>query len=617
MSKTSMDLLLENINVATSRLKRKMKPENKNITALYERLSRDDELQGESNSIMNQKKLLENYARENGFENIRHYTDDGYSGGDFLRPGWLQMIDDIEAGFISTVIVKDMSRVGRNHIETGFYTEMYFGKLDVRFIAVNNSIDTTDPASTEFSGILNIVNEWYLRDQSRKISLAYHQKGQSGKPLSSIPPYGYIRDPQQKDHWVIDEEAAAVVRYIFHLAEEGMFPGQIATRMKNERFEVPGYYKERKGIGKSSHPIAESRKYDWSTNRITDIIGREEYKGWLVNFKKEKVPGLKKYVTTPVEKRCVFENAHEPIVSPEVWELAQKVLHRKKFHHGDYGEFSPFHKLVFCGECGTMMTEQRCLHLKENGKRYYRDYFQCSEYSKSSYRVEKTCTSNVVSLNILQELVHQSIRAISKYAFHDEDSFRRKLEQVASQQQPGEITAIRKRIRQMEKRIAELNHLVKKLYEDYAIEKITDERFEKLSSSYEYEQAELQETLQGETQRMNELQSGVDRTDQFMKLLHKYRNVDELTDDMVQEFVDKIIVHHLEQDENGEPIRSIEIHFSFIGCFDIPPEAFEHIPVDPAEEARKEKERQRGRERRAKAREEKENAKAANEVQNE
>ncbi|MBO2526350.1 MAG: hypothetical protein CW341_11765 [Bacteroidetes bacterium] len=286
---------------------------------------------------------MENYARENGFENIRHYTDDGYSGGDFLRPGWLQMIDDIEAGFISTVIVKDMSRVGRNHIETGFYTEMYFGKLDVRFIAVNNSIDTTDPASTEFSGILNIVNEWYLRDQSRKITLAYHQKGQSGKPLSSIPPFGYIRDPQQKDHWIIDEEAAATVRYIYQLAVDGMFPGQIATRMKDERFEMPGYYKERKGIAKSNHPLDYSHMYDWSTTTITEIISREEYKGTLVNFKKEKVPGLKKYVTTPAEKRCVFENAHEPIVSPEVWEQAQKVLHRKKFHHGDYGEFSPFH----------------------------------------------------------------------------------------------------------------------------------------------------------------------------------------------------------------------------------------------------------------------------------
>lgn len=588
----------------------------KNVTALYERLSRDDEQEGESNSITNQKSFLEGYAKENGFgDNIRHYTDDGYSGGDFDRPGWQQLIADIEAGIVTTVLVKDMSRVGRNHIETGYYTEIYFAQMGVRFIAINNGIDNANPDTTEFAGILNIVNEWYLRDQSRKIATAYRQKGQAGKHLAQIPPFGYLRDPDHKDEWIIDEEAAPTVRRVFQLAADGIFPGEIARRMKDERYEVPGYYKQRKGIIKRNPIIDVSRAYDWSTTRITDMISREEYRGWTVNFKKEKTFERGKYKTVPKEDRLVFENTHEPIVSPEIWKQAQRVLHRNKSSKKDYGEFGPFHHLIYCGECGQMMTEQRCWCHRENGRRYLRDYFQCSGYSQSAYRVSKSCTSNIMTVRNLRLLCQDTIQIVSRYALRDEAGFRRQLETAAQHQQPGAIAVIQKSIRRMERRIAELDHLLKKLYEDYALDRITDARFEKLSPEYEQEQAELLQTLQHEKEKLVELQTHADRTEQFLALAKKYRDADELTDDMIKAFIDKIVVHHTERDEEGEASRCIEIHFSFIGSFDIPPEAFECSSVDPVEEARKKKERKRGRERRANARTEKELSHASNKTE--
>jgi len=509
---------------------------------------------------------------------------------------------DIEAGIVTTVLVKDMSRVGRNHIETGYYTEFFFAQMGVRFIAINNNIDNADPDSTEYAGILNIVNEWYLRDQSRKISAAYRQKGQSGKPLAHTPPFGYLRDPDRKDHWVIDEDAAPAIRCIFQLAADGVFPGEIAQQMKENRYEVPGYYKQRKGLARYPYPIAESRAYDWNTNHITNILSREEYKEWTVNFKRAKTVERGKYEPVPKESRLIFEGTHDAIVSSAAWEQAQNVLHQRKSCRRDYGEFGPFHHLVYCSECGKLMTEQRCWRHHENGRQYFRDYFQCSDYSQSTYRVKKGCKSNIMTVRNLRLLVQETIQVVSRYALRDEEDFRRQLQKAAAHQQPGEISVMQKSIRRMERRIAELDHLLKKLYEDYALEKITEARFEKLSPEYEQEQAELLQSLENEKQKLTKQQSDTDRADQFLKLAKKYRDAEELTDDMIREFIEKIVVHHTVRDDEGEASRCIEIYLNFIGCFAIPPEAFDLPPVNPAEEERKKKERLRGRERRAKAR---------------
>ena len=304
-----------------------------NITALYERLSRDNEQVGESNSITNQKAYLENYAQQHGFSNCRHYTDDGYSGGNFERPGWKRLIADVEAGKVSTVIAKDMSRVGRNYLETGYYTEVYFRQYHVRFLALANGIDSADPNSSEFAPILNIMNEWYLRDQARKASAAIRLKASSGKPITTVPPFGYVKDKANKDHWLVDEEAAQTVHLIFELAASGMIPSKIARRLQEANIDTPGFYhlhhKRRESVGTASrtvYPRENMRPYDWRVDQVQKILRREEYKGCTVNLRTAKPDQWTKAQLRPKEEWFVFENTHEAIVDVALWERAQQVL---------------------------------------------------------------------------------------------------------------------------------------------------------------------------------------------------------------------------------------------------------------------------------------------------
>lgn len=299
------------------------------ITALYERLSRDVEPGGESNSITNQKTFLEHYAKEQGFTGCRHYTDDGYSGGNFGRPGWKQLIADIENGIVKTVIVKDMSRIGRNHIETGFYTEVYFARMGVRFITVNNGIDNANPDSTEYAGILNIMNEWYLKDQARKIRTAALQKGKAGLPLTSNPCFGYVKDPANRHHWVVDPEAADTVRRIFELAAGGQSQLGICRVLVQEKRETPRCYRAHRKPNGTEHSNAGQSPFQWNPTSVTEIIRRRDYLGETVNFKSQRPKRRSSMIVTEKPERLVFPETHEPIVDPETWQAAQQLLQHK------------------------------------------------------------------------------------------------------------------------------------------------------------------------------------------------------------------------------------------------------------------------------------------------
>ena len=543
----------------------------KNVTALYERLSRDDEQEGESNSITNQKSFLAGYAKDNGFgDNIRHYTDDGYSGGDFDRPGWQQLLADIEAGIVTTVLVKDMSRVGRNHIETGYYTEIYFAQMGVRFIAIANGFDNANPETIEYAGIINIMNEWYLRDQSRKMIHAVQQKARSGKHITSNPPFGYQKDPADPEHWIIDEPAAATVRYVFQLACEGLLPAQIARRLREEHFEAPGYYLAKLGRQNYERWGNKVQPYDWTNKRVVDFIRREEYKGWTVNLRTARSDYRCQPVAVSPDQRLIFENTQEPIVDADTWERAQIALrntHCVKKHTTTH----PLAGIVYCACCGKRMHYAQYRKHKDGGEEIGA-YFQCADYVAARNREIKRCPSNYIKPDVIRALAAEMIRIISRYAVADEDGFRRRVELAAQQHQPNDTKQLRQRISKTEKRIAELDRLIQKLYEDYALERIPETRFNKLSVQYEQEQAELIQQVADDKQALTDDQSKVDRVEQFLTLAKRYRNCETVTDEMLTAFVEKIVVHHSTVDADGHKCRRIDIHFNFIGNFSIPSE---------------------------------------------
>ncbi len=564
-----IDLIEKTNAVKTSRKNAVNHVDAENVTALYERLSRDDDMEGESNSITNQKSFLEAYAQEHGFTNCHHYTDDGYNGGDFDRPCWQHMIADIEAGIVKTVLVKDMSRVGRNYVETGFYTEVYFAKMGVRFIAINNGIDNANPDSTEFSGILNIMNDWYLRDQSKKIRLAAQQKGKSGKPLSYNPCFGYVKDPADKNHWIVDPDAAETVRRIFELAAAGMSQLKICRTMVQEQRVTPGYYRAQQSPNGFGKQYADKLPYRWDTKMLCRIVRRREYLGETVNFKTSQPEYRAKAIYNPPEKQMIFPNTHEALVDPETWQAAQRIFHPEMANTSTY-EPCVFNGMMVCGECGSPMLFHRYKAREEIND------FCCRTHKKSAGYGQRLCTHNAIRVSVIYEIVHEVIRTVSQYAITDEDGFRHRLEKEAKLSQPDNLKQLAKQLRSKEKRIAELEHLLKKLYEDYALGRITEERFDKLSASYEQEEATLRKSLATDQDHIRETQSKADRTEQFLALVKKYRDCTEVTDEMIRAFVDKIVVHRTISLVPGQRTRQIEVHLNFIGQFNIPAKGMEN-----------------------------------------
>ena len=562
------------------------------ITALYERLSRDDDLTGDSSSIVNQKRYLEGYAEQNGYSNIVHYTDDGFSGGNFERPAWKRMVADIEAGKVATVLVKDMSRVGRNYLQTGFYTEVFFRERGVHFIAIANNVDNEDQSSSEFAPFLNIVNEWYLRDQSRKVATAYKVKGNAGKPTTNNAIYGYRKDPEDKDHWLVDDEAAAVVRRIFRLAVEGHGPYDISKILTADKVESPGYYFAVRGLGTRKNNMDMSRPHDWYGFTVGEILSKPEYMGHTVNFRSSKKSYKDKRVKNDPEDWLIFENTHEAIVDPETWRLAQQ-LKKTKRRTDTIGEANPLTGLCFCADCGAKMYIHRQRKKRVDGSEYIDEHYNCSTYSLTIEREERKCYSHGISNNALRQLVLETIRTASTYAIENEAEFIERVRAASEVRQQEAAKDLKRRISKAKKRIAELDVLIKKLYESFAMGKLPEARYDLLSAEYEQEQADLRAALESDQAELDAFNADTARVDQFLALAKKYTDFTELTTPMINEFVDRIVVHASTRDEYGDKCQEVDIFLNFIGKFDVP--VPDPTPEELAEEEVQRKKRARHR----------------------
>lgn len=534
-------------------------------TALYERLSRDDEMQGESNSIVNQKRYLEEYAQAQGFKNIRHFTDDGYSGTNFKRPGFQEMIAAIEAGEIDVVCVKDLSRFGRDYLKVGFYTEIMFPEKGVRFIAINNSVDSANPMENDFTPFLNIMNEWYAKDTSNKIRAIFRSRMQDGKRCSGAIPYGYRRDPEDKNHLLIDEEAAKVVRRIYQMVIDGMGSQAIANQLTADNVLIPSAYLEQSEHGESrNHSYHDP--YRWNCTAVAYILDKQEYMGHTVlgkticeNFK------TKKRRKARPDELIVFENTHEPIIDAETWHLVQKLRRRtrRKLANGSYSH--RLSGLVYCADCGKRLSysSPQSQH-RPDGKIYDADSsFRCPTY-KSMYG---ECTMHYIKSSTLDKLVDEAVRKVARYVLRDEQAFLEQVRELTSADQKQTQSEDKKELVNIKKRIAELDNYIKRLYESNASGKIPDRQFEKLMVQYDSEQQELEERVKEIEVSIHEIQQESENGQQFVRLVQKYRDLTEIDQTALNEFIDKVVVHEATGGRTADRSQQIEIYFNFIGQF--------------------------------------------------
>ena len=516
------------------------------ITALYERLSRDDELAGDSNSIVNQKKMLEDYAKSNGYTDLVHFTDDGYSGGNFDRPGWKEMLRQIEDGSIGAVIVKDMSRVGRDYLQVGFYTEVFFREKGVHFVAISNGVDSDINTSSEFAPFLNIMNEWYLRDCSSKIKAVLQAKGRDGKPITNNPPYGYIKDPEDKN-----------------------------------RCDM-------------------SKPYEWAGVSVVRMLEKPEYMGDTVNFRTKKLSYKDKVaVKNDSDEIVVFTDTHEAIIDRKTWYMVQE-LRKTKRRINTEGESNPFVGKIFCADCGGKM------HYRNEGKRAGRKWrglpdgsvrttpacYNCGNYNNSHDQSGKVCCSHNIQAKVIDQFVIETIQYACKSVRMDERAFVESIRSASEIREQSEAKKLKAALKHQEKRYAELDILLKKAYEDNALGRLPDKRYEMLSAGYEKEQAELEQFIKACREQLTQYDEDTDRTEKFLALVHKYTDITELTPVIINEFVDKILVHKAEKID-GERVMEIEIYLNFIGKVELPAQELTE------EELAEIKEKQRLRERNA------------------
>ena len=525
------------------------------ITALYCRLSRDDELNGESNSIINQKNILQKYANDNGFINTKFYVDDGVSGTTFDRPGFQSMIDDVKAGIVGTVIVKDMSRFGRNYLQVGFYTEMMFPDADVRFIAINNNVDSENSQDSDFTPFLNIINEWYAKDTSKKIKAVFKAKGESGKPLANKPPYGYKKDPNDKNHWIVDEPAAKVVRDIFDMCMSGFGPTEIANKMSERNILVPSaYFEKEKGVSTAS---IISEKTKWHNTTVAKILSKMEYLGHTVNFKTHRKSfKIKKKIENDPSEWKIFENTHEAIIDKETWKIVQRIRdnRRRVKHIPDNGMLSG---VLYCGECGSKMYQVRCHNWDHS-----QEYFNCSTYQKD----RSMCSSHQIRNVVIEKLLLEDLQRITSFARENEDLFIQIVNNTSAKTIEKELRNSRKECEKATARVKQLDLIIRKLYEDKVLGNISDDRFQNMSADYEKEQSQLKTRIASLTSFMEEEKNKILNTRHFLDLVHKYTDISELNAQIVREFVEKILVYRTVTPE-GKKIKQIEIIYNCIGAF--------------------------------------------------
>ena len=532
------------------------------ITALYERLSRDDELEGESNSIVNQKKILEEYASKNNLTNIIHFTDDGISGTQFDRPGFMEMMNGVNTGNIGCIIVKDMSRLGRDYLKVGQCMEILRQK-GVRLIAINDNVDSFY-REDDFTPFRNIMNEWYARDTSRKIQSTFRSKGESGKHTASTPPYGYIKDEKDKDKWVVDEKAAEIVRRIFNLTMDGAGPYKIAKILEADKIDIPAYHQKKLGYGLHQSKNFEY-PYRWCSSTIASILKKKEYLGHTVNFKTRKHFKDKKSKYVSEDNWLIFENTHEAIIDQETFDNVQRIRGNVKRYPDGWGEYHPLTGLMYCADCGSKMY----VHRTNNYKNI--PYYVCSNYKKvpcgtlcpSAHRIKAE-----VVLNLIQE----TLKDIKNYLDEDNEAFTRSIQNEMEEMEKAEIEKQRVSLINNKSRIQELERLMCRIYEDMILEKIPSSRYEILNSQYETEQRALSREIEDLELVISRYEKETDKVKKFISLISRYENFDELTNTMINEFVEKIIIHERDRKGSQTSKQKIEIYFNFIGNYEVPKE---------------------------------------------
>ena len=553
---------------------------NEKITPLYERLSRDDELQGESNSISNQKQMLEDFARRNGLPNPTHFTDDGISGTRFDRPGFLAMMEEVEAGRVEAIVIKDMSRLGRDYLKVGQVMEI-LRQRGVRLIAINDGVDSLK-GDDDFTPFRNIMNEFYARDTSRKIRSVFKSKGMSGKHLTGTVIYGYLWD-EKREHWLVDEEATEVVRRIFSLTLEGYGPYQIACKLSADRIEIPVVHLARfnEGVNRSK-PVKDP--YGWGSSTIVNILKKREYLGHTINFKTRKHFKDKKSHYVSEDEWTIFENTHEAIIDQQTFDLAQKIRSNVRRYPNGWGEAAPLTGLLYCADCGGKMY----VHRTNNGKRV--SQYTCSNYTKVPCGT--LCpTQHRINESAVLTLVSDTLRAIAEYSRNDRTEFIHTVQETQVAQQSADISKKRRRLAAAQKRAGELEKLICKIYEDNALGKLPDARYRALDAQY----AKEQDALEIEIAELEKAVTGYEQSqksaEKFIALIDKYENFDTLTNTMLNEFVEKILVHERARKGSQDTTQEIEIYFNFLGRY-IPP-SLQPVPLTPEEQEELQKKEER------------------------
>jgi DNA invertase Pin-like site-specific DNA recombinase len=550
-----------------------MKNQTKYV-ALYERLSHDDEQLGESNSISNQKEMLEEYVRSRGITNYRHFTDDGISGTRFDRPGFLAMMEQVKQGNISQICIKDMSRMGRDYLQVGQLMEMLRQK-GVMLVAINDGVDTSK-GDDDFVPFRNIMNEWYAKDTSKKIKSVFQAKGRSGKHVASSPPYGYFKSEDDPNQWIVDQEAAKVIRRIFQMILDGLGPYQITQVLKNEKVPIPAMHMNKLGIG--NHRGREIKDpYNWSSATVVGILERREYLGHTVNFKTRKhfKDSHSRYVDEDLW--VFFEDTQEPIIDQETFDLVQKIRANVTRWPDGWGPAHSLTGLVYCADCGGKLY----CHRTDNGK-------PAAKYSCGNYPKKKCSSGHRIDGDDLLKTVGETLKAVHDYIQVDNSQFVRSVEQALTSQQTQDVKSQKKRLAECQCRAQELETLLCKIYEDNILGKLPDKRYEMLSNQYERENAALEQEIRVLTASIENYTDGTSEAKKFMGLIGKYQDFENLTPAMLNELIDKIVVHERDRKGSRQTTQRIDIYFSFIGNF-VPPAP----PVDPEIAAAQEEERRK------------------------
>ncbi len=558
---------------------------NEKITALYERLSRDDfgkddDQQRESNSISNQKAMLEEFAARQGFTNIVHFTDDGISGTCFDRPGFLAMMKEVEAGNVEYLCIKDMSRMGRDYLKVGQIMEI-LRQRGVRLIAINDGVDSAR-GDDDFTPFRNIMNEYYARDTSRKIRSTFQSKGKSGKHLTGTVIYGYLWN-EARDQWLVDPEAADVVKRIFAMTIEGYGPYQIASKLKEEKVLIPSAYLAQHGEGVNKNKTFKD-VYGWGSSTICNLLEKREYLGHTINFKTRKHFKDKKSHYVPEDEWTIFENTHEPIIDQQTFDLVQKIRGNVRRYPDGWGEAAPLTGLLYCADCGGKMY----VHRTNNGKRI--SQYTCSQYTKVPCGT--LCkTQHRINEDVVLSLVSEMLKAIAEYAKLDRAEFVRVVQEAQSSQQTTEVKKQRIRLAAAKQRISELEVLLCKIYEDNILGKLSDSRYATLDAQYAKEQSELTAEISALEKAVKSYETHEKNADRFIALIDKYENFDKLTIAMLNEFIEKILVHERDRKGSIQTTQEVEIYFNFVGRF-VPP-TFGEVELTPEEleEIRKREER--------------------------